>query len=265
MISGPRLLVSGKGLVASNGHGVAHTTTDGPDEIRKLARQNLARGVDLIKIFMTGGVSSSGSSLDFCGYTPEEVAIAVEEAERAGKYVAAHAHGGKGLDLCIEKGVRTLEHGAFVSEEQLEQIIKKELWLVGTFSILFNPEGIEKTDFRVPRIKEKVLQAREVVARNFNRIIESGANLTVGTDSMHGFIGYELECLKEFGMGNMDVILAVTRNAARACRIEDRLGTLEEGKIADFIALAGDPLADIKNILKVRHVFKEGNEIEILS
>ncbi len=262
LIVGPRLLISGKGLAASNGHGVANTTADGEEEIRKLVRQNLSHGVDLIKIFITGGISSEKNSLDFCSYTPQEVSVAVEEAKRAGKYVAAHAHGGKGLDLCIEKGVRTLEHVAFINKEQLTKVIENDLWLVGTFSILFHPEGIEKTDFNVPSIKEKVLQAREAVVENFRQIIKSGANLTVGTDAMHGFISYELDCLQKFGAGNMNAILAATRNAARACQVEDKLGTLEAGKLADFIAIRGNPISDIKNLRSVEHIFKDGKEIK---
>ena len=263
-IQGPRLLVSGIGLVASNGHGVALTVTDGREEVLKRARMNLAMGADFLKIFVTGGVSSPGRALDFCGYTPEEIGTAVEEARRAGTYVAAHAHGGAGVDLCIEQGVQTIEHGAFVTEAQLDQMIKKEMWLVGTFSILFHPEGIEKTDFQVPSIREKVLRAREAVAENFGKIIKSGVNLAVGTDSMHGWISYDLECLVNFGASNRQAILAATRDAARACRIEDRVGTLEKGKRADFIALSKNPLEDIKHLRQVEAVYKEGEKARLL-
>jgi imidazolonepropionase-like amidohydrolase len=263
-IQGPRLLVSGIGLVASNGHGVALTVTDGREEVLKRARMNLAMGADFLKIFVTGGVSSPGRALDFCGYTPEEVGTAVEEARRAGTYVAAHAHGGAGVDLCIEQGVRTIEHGAFVTEAQLDQMIKKEMWLVGTFSILFHPEGIEKTDFQIPSIREKVLRAREAVAENFGKIIKSGVNLAVGTDSMHGWISYDLECLVNFGASNRQAILWATRDAARACRIEDRIGTLEKGKMADFIALSKNPLEDIKHLRQVEAVYKEGEKARLL-
>lgn len=262
-IQGPRLLACGIGLVASNGHGVGLTTTDGEQEVRKLARRNLARGADFLKIFVTGGVSSSGSSLDFCGYTPVEVEAAVEEARRAGTYVAAHAHGGRGVDLCIQQGVRSIEHGAFVNPQQLELMKAKDMWLIGTFSILFHPEGIEKSDFGVPAIREKVLRAREVVSRNFEQILRSGVNLAVGTDSMHGFLVYELECLVRFGATPLQAILSATRDAARACRIEDRLGTLERGKLADFVVIADDPLADIRMLNHVQAVFKEGERVLI--
>lgn len=263
LLQGPRLLVSGIGLVASNGHGVGLTTADGEDEVRRLARRNLARGVDFLKIFVTGGVSSKGSALDFCGYTEREVAAAVEEAGRAGTYVAAHAHGGRGVDLCIRSGVRCIEHGAFLEPRQLEQIAAQQMWVVGTFSILFHPEGIEKSDFAVPAIRDKVLRARDVVSRNYEQIVRSGVNLAVGTDSMHGLLAFELECLVRFGASPLRAILCATRDAAKACRVEDRLGTLEPGKLADFVALAADPLADIRAVSRVQAVFKDGERVSI--
>lgn len=260
-LDGPRLLVSGKQLVSSNGHGVALTTADGEQEIRKLVRQNLAMGADLIKIFVTGGVSSAGTALDFFSYTPQEVAAAVEEAQRAGSYVAAHAHGGRGLDICIEEGVRTIEHGAFINSEQIERMKRQDMWLVGTFSILFHPEGIEKTDFTVPAIREKVLRAREVVAENWRRVIQSGLNIALGTDSMHGRIVFELEYLRSFGASDLQALQAVTLNAARACGIEEQLGTLEEGKIADFVAVLDNPLENIASLRSVAAVYIGGKEV----
>lgn len=262
-IQGPRLLVSGIGIVATNGHGVGLTTADGEEEVRKLARRNLAKGADFLKIFVTGGVSSAGSSLDFCSYTAREVGAVVEEAQRAGTYVAAHAHGGRGVDLCISEGVRCVEHGAFLEPPQLEQIAARQMWVVGTFAILFHPEGIEKSDFAVPAIREKVLRAREVVSRNYERIVNSGVNLAVGTDSMHGLMAFELECLVRFGATPMRAILCATRDAAKACRVDDRLGTLEPGKLADFIAVGADPLSDIRALSRVQAVFKAGERARI--
>ena len=262
LINGPRLLVSGTHLVASNGHGVAFTTADGEAEIVKLVRRNLVRGADQIKIFVTGGLSSPGTAVDVCTYTAREVSAAVEEAGRGGSYVAAHAHGGKGVDLCIDCGVRTIEHGAFVTGEQIARMKQKDMWLIGTFSILFHPNGIEKTDFRVPSIREKVLQAREVVAENFKQIIQSGVNLALGTDSMHGFISFECECLTKFGATNLQALQAVTRNAARACRIDDSCGTLEAGKDAHFIAVEGNPLEDITRLKHVAGVYVGGERMD---
>jgi imidazolonepropionase-like amidohydrolase len=258
LIHGPRLIIATMGVAASHSHGVPTRPTDGPDEMRKHVRQNLAAGADFIKMFTTGGTSSAGKALHSCPYTPAEIEIAVAEAERAGTYVAAHAHGGTGLDYAIDHGVRTLEHCAFINEAQLERVIARNIWIVGTMSILFHPNGIEQSDFKVSLIKEKVLLARQAATENFARVIKSGANLAIGTDAIHGQMAYEMEKLVEFGASPMQAIVCGTLNAARVCRIEDKAGTLEPGRYADFIALESDPLADIRNMRTVNEVYKEG-------
>lgn len=262
IINGPRMIISTMGIAASHSHGVGTRPTDGVDEMRKHVRQNLANGADFIKLFATGGASSPGKSLHMCPYTREEIAMAVAEAERANTYVAAHALGGSGLDFCIDAGVRTIEHGTLINESQLEKIIARNLWIVGTLSIYFHPTGIEQTDFKVPLIREKVLRARETAAGIFATIIKSGANLAMGTDAMHGLLNYELEKLVEFGANPMQAILTVTKHAAAVCRIEDKAGTLEPGKYADFLALSNDPLADITSLRKVDAVYKEGRRFQ---
>jgi imidazolonepropionase-like amidohydrolase len=260
VIDGPRLIVSGVPIAASNGHGVALTVSDGEHEVRKNARRNLARGADFVKIFATGGLSTARPAADACTFSRGEIAAAVEEAARSDTYVAAHAHGGRGVDLCIEEGVRTIEHGALITEEQLERIIKADMWVVGTFSILFHPEGIEGTDFKIAAIREKVLAARELVRGNFARNVKSPVNLALGTDSIHGEMSFEMECLVDFGATNMQAIVSATRNGARVCRIEDKVGTLEKGKFADFIALRKNPLDDIKHMRDVAFVYKDGKQ-----
>jgi len=261
IIQGPHLLVSGKALVSSNSFGLGLTASDGEAEVRKLSRQNFAKGADHLKMFITGGLSSEKSNVDYCSFTKKEINTAVEEAERAGKYVAAHAHGGKGLDLCIQAGVRTIEHAAYATSRQVGEMIKKDLWIIGTFSILFHPDGIEKFDFNKPSIKKNVLKAREIVEKNFKWIVKSGVNLALGTDSMHGLLSYEMECLVNFGATNMQAILAVTKNAAKACKIDSYLGTLEKGKVANFIVLSGNPLEDIKHLKHVKNVYMSGEKI----
>ncbi|MCG8515861.1 MAG: amidohydrolase family protein [Halanaerobiales bacterium] len=261
LIAGPRLLTSGIGIVATNGHGAALTVCDGVEAIRKQIRRNFARGGDLVKIFATGGVSSPASTLEHPGYSREEIRTAVEEAERVGSYVAAHAHGGKGMDYCIDEGVRTLEHAALVSEQQVERIMEKDLWIIGTFSILFHPEGIEKTDLKTESIREKVMRAREFIRENFSRVLKKGFNLALGTDSMHGQLAWEAEFVNELGLSNQQAIRAITSDAARACRIEEDLGTLEKGKLADLLAVEGDPLEDLASLRRVKAVFKEGERM----
>ena len=125
LIVGPRLNISGHGIVASNGHGVGITTSDGEVEVRKNIRSNFAAGTDFVKMFMTGGMSSTRPPVDFCGFSREEVRAAVEEANRMRTYVAAHAHGGPGVDMCIEEGVRSIEHGALMTDEQIVEMVDR--------------------------------------------------------------------------------------------------------------------------------------------
>ncbi len=263
LIPGPRLLVAGRGLTASNGHGRAISSFDGPDEVRRGARQNLAAGADFLKIFATGGVSSGARGLDYAVYSREEIRAAVEEADRVGTYVAAHAHGGRGLRLALEEGVRTIEHGALMTDEDVELMLKKGAWLVSTQAVLFHPTGIEQGDAGRPEIMAKLAQAREVVTANFPRILRSGIPFAVGTDSMHGLMAFELEKLVEFGVSPKEALIAATRRGAEVCRVADKVGTLAPGKLADIIAVRGDPTADIRALYDVAFIIKAGRRFDL--
>jgi imidazolonepropionase-like amidohydrolase len=258
VIPGPRLLCATRGITASNGHGRAFTAFDGIDEIRRGVRENFAHGADHVKLFTTGGVSTPGSTLQASGYTRAEIRAAVEEAERVGAYAAAHAHGGPGLRWALEEGVSTIEHGALATDEDVQLMIDKAAWLICTFSVLFHPTGIEQGDAHQPAIMHKVHWARQVVNANFPNILRSGVRYAVGTDSMHGRMPYELATLVRLGVSPHDALLAGTRNGAAACRVLDRTGTLEEGKAADLIGLAADPLERIDAVQDVVFVMKSG-------
>jgi imidazolonepropionase-like amidohydrolase len=257
-VSGPRLLCAGIGITATNGHGRALSSFDGVDEIRHGVRENFMHGADHVKLFATGGVSSPGSTLQASGYSREEIRAAVEEAERVGKYAAAHAHGGPGLRWAIEEGVSTIEHGALASDEDVALMIDRGAWLICTFSVLFHPTGIEQGDAREPAIMAKVTRAREIVNARFPDILKSGVRFAVGTDSMHGLMSYELETLVRFGVSTRDALVAGTRGGAEACRAAAEIGTLEPGKRADLVAFDGDPLADITALRQTAVVMKDG-------
>jgi imidazolonepropionase-like amidohydrolase len=265
-LAGPRLLVACRGITATNGHGRALSAFDGEDQVRRGVRENLRAGADFIKVFATGGVSStSRAGLDYAVYSRGEIRAAVEEAERVGTYVAAHAHAGKGLRLAVEEGVRTIEHGALVSDDDVELMIRREVWLVATLGILFHPTGIEQGDAQRPAIMAKLRQARELVTANFPRVLRSGVRLAVGTDSMHGLLPFELAKLVELGLSPRDALLAATSRGAAACRVDDQVGTLEPGKVADLVGVPGDPLADIAAMARVDFVMKAGRRYDGLS
>ena len=256
---GPRLFVSGTALSASNGHGAALGVADGIDEIRKAVRINLRNGADHIKLFVTGGVSSQGSDIYAYHYSRDEIRVAVEEAHRAGCKVAAHAHGGDGVTLCAEEGVDSVEHGGLLTDENMEKMLAAGTDLVLTNTIAFHPEGIEKGDAGDPSIIEKMTAVRETIAKTFERIKASGLRFALGTDSMHGLFGYELEWLVEHGVSPEDAIIAATRRGAEVMGKEGELGTLEPGKRADIVVLKGNPLEDMRAVYKVVAVIKEGH------
>jgi imidazolonepropionase-like amidohydrolase len=261
-IAGPRLVVATRSVVATNAHGSALTLSDGVDAVRRTARENLRAGADFLKTFATGGMSSK-VGLDRVCYTDEEISALVQEAERGGTYVAAHAHGGEGMHRCLELGVRTIEHAALAGDEEIDLAIRKGAWLVGTFAIMYHPTGIEAGDFHVPEIREKVVRNREVVAERWARVIKSGVNWALGTDSIHGLISFDAKKAVEFGASPMEAILGITARAAQAARVEDRAGTVEPGRPADLVGVRGDPLQGIEALAEVGFVMKGGKQFDL--
>ena len=259
-LEGPNLVIATRPIAASNGHGRMKTGLDGVDAIRAGARENLFRGADFLKLFATGGVAS-GTGLQTSAYSYEEMRAAVEEAERAGTYVAAHAHGGPGLSTAAKAGIRTIEHAAVASDDEVQAMLDAGCWLVGTFSILFHPDGIERGDGGNPLILRNLEEARERVSERMERILKSGLRLALGTDSMHGHMAYEVQTAVRFGVSPLDALLAATARGAEALRIESRAGTLEPGKDADLIALDGNPLVDPTALERVVFVMKGGRQV----
>ncbi|MGN6870962.1 MAG: amidohydrolase family protein [Solirubrobacteraceae bacterium] len=256
-LDGPNLVIATRGITASNGHGRAKSAFDGVDQIRRGARENLAAGADFLKLFATGGVSS-GSGLSGSVYSVEEMRTAVEEAERAGTYVAAHAHGGPGLQNAVAAGIRTIEHAAMASDADVEAMLGAGCWVVGTFSILFHPDGIERGDADQPRVLEALELAREQVSERMPTILVSGLGFALGTDSMHGLMAFEVQTAIRFGVAPKHALLAATARGAEVLGIESRTGTLEPGKDADLIALDGNPLDDPTALERVVFVMKGG-------
>jgi imidazolonepropionase-like amidohydrolase len=259
-LEGPNLVIATRPIAASNGHGRMKTGLDGVDAIRAGARENLFRGADFLKLFATGGVAS-GTGLENSQYSYEEMRAAVEEAERAGTYVAAHAHGGPGLTTAAKAGIRTIEHAAVASDDEVQAMLDAGCWLVGTFSILFHPDGIERGDGGNPLIMRNLELARERVSERMEHILGSGLRLALGTDSMHGHMAYEVQTAVRFGVSPMDALLAATARSAEALCIESRTGTLEPGKDADVIALDGNPLDDLTALERVVFLMKGGTRL----
>jgi imidazolonepropionase-like amidohydrolase len=264
-IPGPRLIVATRPIAATHGHGTALTASDGPEQIRKHIRENLRAGADLIKMFATGGTSSARAAADTCFYSRDEIRLIVEEAHRDGRPVAVHAHGGPAIAWCVEAGVDTIEHGKLCTRQDFGLMRKAGTWLVSNHAIGFHPEGIEGGDGGNPRIMEKLAIARRRSPETFGFALESGVRWALGTDSMHGLLWFEAQKAVEFGATNEQAFAGVTRNAAEAIRMLDKVGTLEPGKCADIVSLRGDPLKDIAALREVGLIMKDGVRYDTLS
>lgn len=257
-LRGPRMLVAGKALSATHGHGAALGVADGPEGLRRAVRENLRDGADHVKIFATGGISNPGAGIDAYHYSREEIRAVVEEAHRAGVTVAAHAHGGEGVDLCVDEGVDSIEHGGLLTSRNIEAMSARGTWLVLTNSISFHPSGIEAGDAGNPEIVERVRRVRGSIEATFAEVRAAGLRFALGTDSMHGLFGFEIEWLVGRGIEPEEAIVAATRRGAEVLRMADEVGTLEPGKLADFVAVDGNPLVDIRAVRHVVAVAKSG-------
>lgn len=275
LIPGPRLLISGKAIKSSYGHGLMGTAFDGSIEVKKAARVNiLEAGADQLKIFVSG---SKGEFKNYkfsaekniernemqCLMTLEEMNEVVEVAHSVGKKVAAHCYGGIGLKRCIEAGVDTIEHGIYMDDEDIKLMLENKTWLTLTFSGYFSDKRLENRG--TPELTKGFVKFRNEIRNTYKKVVFSGIRYSLGTDGMHGELAYELESLVQLGVKPFKALKAVTSEAAALCNVEDKIGTIEPNKFADIIVVKGDPLVNISDIKKIVAIYKDGERIDNLS
>jgi imidazolonepropionase-like amidohydrolase len=247
-----------KGLLAQQaGEGVA----DGPEALRAKVRDNIKYGADVIKVCATGGVLSLNADVDSPQLTQAELDAIVDEAHARKRKVAAHAHGAEGAKRAIRAGVDSVEHGSFLDDEALELMKRKGTFYVPTAMALRGVrERFEKGLLAPPQVPK--FQAAEAAAkRTLLKAVASGVRIAFGTDAgvfPHGRNAGEFALLVEGGMSRADALRAATTVNAELLGVSDRLGSLEPGKLADVIAVPGDPLQDIRRTEQVFFVMKEG-------
>lgn len=258
VIRGPRVLVSGVPLTVTGGQcWFLGGEVDTPADMRRLIRQQVKAGVDWIKVFVTGGVATKGANLLRAAFSAEDLRAIVEEAHEAERRVVAHCHGGAGARWAAEAGVDTLEHGVFFTRDDLTLLADRGIPLVITYGVY--ERGARSTEVP-PFFRDKCV---EVMGRYLETIAaarEAGVRIAVGTDTVHADLVAELRALTMAGYSTFEALLACTRWAAEALGLA-QLGTVAPGKIADLVAVDGDPLTDVEAIGRVRGVIQNGTLI----
>jgi imidazolonepropionase-like amidohydrolase len=256
VLPGPRLVLAGKiltitGSIADAMPGMFREVDD-IDELRKAVREQLKAGADVIKVMGSGAVMAPGQDPGAPHFSVDEFRTVVEEAHREHRPVAVHAHGAEAVRNALEAGVDSIEHGTFLVEDEeiLRRMASEGISLVPTLSFL--SRIVEHgTAGGVPEFMfENALVAADRHRRTFEKALELGVPIAFGTDTgspycSHGDNARELELMVRFGMPPKAALVAATRDAARCVRLDDEIGTIEVGKVADLVALRGDPLADI--------------------
>lgn len=277
LIVGPRLVISVGMLSQTGGHGDDYMPVgveipiyypgspslicDGPDEARRAVRKAVRAGADVIKIASSGGVLSPTTEPDLAQFRMDELRAIVEEAHAAHRRVMSHAQSKAGILCALQAGVESIEHGIYVDDECIELMLAQGSYLVPT---LYAPIAVLEANERTGRMPEyairKTKQVLEVHKENVARAAQAGVKIAMGTDAAvgpHGTNARELPLLVEVGLSPMQAIVASTKTAAECLAMEDKIGALQSGKLADVLIVDGDPLADIK-------VLEDKSRIEIV-
>src|SRR6266571_3021296 len=278
VIVGPRMLVATKGIGATGGHfdpsggfrdflfGREPDYTDGiangPDEIRKAVRFEVKNGADVIKAAVSGGVLSLADEVDTPQLTPAEMAALVDESHRLRKKVAVHCHGDQAAREAIDAGVDSIEHGSFMKPETVTMMKKKGTFLTPT--LMAAEYIVGKLDNYPPALQAKAKAATAARSEMFRNAVKMGIKISFGTDAAvypHGQNAKEFKLMVDLGMSAVDALKSATANDAELLGIGQKVGTLEKGKLADVIAMPGDPTSDITATERVLFVMKEGKII----
>lgn len=262
----PGIVASGSPLTMTGGHfSEGSYEVDGVDEVRKYARKLLKKGADNLKLMATGGVSFSGETPHDVQMSKEEMEAAVIEAHHKGRTACAHAQGTEGIKNAVLAGVDSIEHAVYLDDEAIQLCLEHHTFIVPT---LIAPYAINQHQEILPDFMVK--KSLEIEAAHFESIgkaAKAGVKLALGTDSgtaMNNFdthSAFEMELMTRTGATNLQTLQAATINAAELLNISEDTGSIEEGKLADFIVLDHNPLEDIKVLQGEKTVYKKGHKV----
>ena len=277
LVRGPRIYAAGKAIATTGGHadptngwaqrimgepGPRDGVINGPYAAAEAVRQRYKDGADTIKITATGGVLSVAKNGLNPQFTEEEVRAVVATARDYGFKVAAHAHGTEGIKRAIRGGVDSIEHGTFMDDEAIRLMKEHGTYYVPTLSAgRWVAERAEDPNFFPALVRPKAAAIGPQLKGTFAKAYKAGVRIMFGTDtgvSAHGDNAREFRYMVDAGMPPLEAIKSATIVPARFMEVADRLGSVEAGKLADLVAVRGDPLADISVLEHVRFVMKEG-------
>ncbi len=280
-VKGPRIFSAGKGIGTTGGHADPTNGTNarlmgdpGPkqgvinsvDDAKKAVRQRYKDGADFIKITATGGVLSLAKSGQNPQFTEEEVKAVIDTAKDYGMHVAAHAHGKEGMLRAVKAGITTIEHGTYMDKEIMQAMKKMGTYYVPTILAgKFVAEKAKEDGFFPEIVRPKAAAVGPQIQKTFSKAYKAGVKIAFGTDSgvsAHGDNAKEFEYMVEAGMPELKAIQSATLTPAKILHIDDQLGSLEAGKLADIIAVSGNPLKNIKVLQQVDFVMKNGEVIK---
>jgi len=276
-IVGPRIFTSGKSIATTGGHADPTNGKDkdsyeyptaedgvinGPYDAYTAVRQRYKDGADGIKLTVTGGVLSVAKSGENPQFTADEVEAVVDAAKDYGMWVAVHAHGSVGMKRAVIAGVDSVEHGTFMTTEVMDLMIKNETFYVPTISAGEFVADKSKIDNYFPEIvRPKAASVGPQIGSTFSKAYKRGVKIAFGTDAgvqPHGTNWKEFVYMVQYGMPPIETIESATIKTAELLGIESDLGSIDEGKIADLIAVQGDPLKDINSMKNISFVMKDG-------
>jgi imidazolonepropionase-like amidohydrolase len=277
LIDGPRIYAAGTPIGSTGSHGDPTNgyrsdlmgdpgprvgVANGVDECIKAVRQRYKEGSDIIKIMATGGVLDVSTNGSGAQYTEEEMRAIVQTARDYGLKVMAHAHGAEGIKRALRAGVISIEHGTYMDDECIELFKKNGAWYVPTIIAGKSVADSAKIpNYFPPVVAKKAIEIGPKIQSTFAKAYKAGVKIAFGTDAgvyKHGMNWMEFGNMIEAGMKPMDAIKSATINAADLLGEKDKLGSIEVNKLADIVAVDGDPLIDSKVFGKVVFVMKDG-------
>jgi len=269
-VRGPRLVLSGQVISARTPGATSfpgmYRQCSGPEQLRAAVREQVAGGADVVKVMVTGALTVAGEDVGPCQLTTDELSAVVDEARRCGVPVAAHAEGADGIRAAVRAGVDTIEHGelAHTVPDVLAEMAERGIVLVPTLCV-FDAVAHDFGDRFPTWVQQRALRLGEAARLTVAAAHAAGVTIAAGADAPpHGHNARELALLHDAGLPAREVVMAATSVAARVCRLDGEVGTVEVGARADLLVVAGDPLTDpsvLADPARIRHVLTGGEAV----